>query len=73
MLAISFVNNFILERCFPSGYLTLDVGHFFRLLLICIFQLKCREKRDEITYNVGYLSFIDEYYYAEVKIQMCEF
>ena len=51
---------FIVNWCFPSGKIEFNVGYFFRLLIICIIQIKGCEKQDELTNNVSYLSFIDE-------------
>ena len=58
MLAMILLNK-ILEN------LTYDVGYIFdmyiiHLLLVCISKLKYYERQDDITYNVVYLSFIDE-------------
>ena len=39
------------------------------LIPICMCQLKSHEKLDELIYNVGYLSLIDEKYYADVNTQ----
>ena len=52
MLSISLLNYFISKRCFPSGKIAFNFDYFFHLLLICIIQSKCREKQDELTYNV---------------------
>ena len=57
---ISLASFFIVNWCFPSGKIKFNVGYFFRLLIIFMCQLKCHEKQDELTYNVGYLSFIDK-------------
>ena len=48
-----------------SSMIFLNSGYTFNLyiiylLLICISELKCCEKQNDIAYNVGYLSFIDE-------------
>ena len=57
---ISLASFFIVNWCFPSGKIKFNVGYFFRLLIICIIQIKGCEKQDELTNNVSYLSFIDE-------------
>ena len=60
MSAIYLVYYFIVKWCFISGNLALNVGYFFHRLLICIIELKCCEKQDEMTYKIGYLYFIGE-------------
>ena len=68
MLEISLENNFYMRKGFPSGNLALNVCYFFHILLIFMWQLKCHEKQDKLTYNFGYLSFIGESLSPEVKI-----
>ena len=67
MLAVSLVNSFMVEWWFTSGKLTLNVGYLLHLLLICICQLKCHKKQEELTYSFGYSTFINGYYYAKNK------
>ena len=67
MLERSLLNYYIVNHCFPSGNITLNVVHFFQIFIMCMFQLKCCEKQDELTHNVVYLSFIGESQYVEVK------
>ena len=43
-----------------------DVEYFFHVLFVCVSEFKCC-KNDELTENVGYLFFIDEYYSAEIN------
>ena len=61
ILAKSLVNYFIMKRCFTNRNMALNVGYPLHLVLICMYQLNCIEKQNELTYNFGYLSFINEY------------
>ena len=58
--AIYHVNYVIMKRFIASGNPTWYVGYFLHLLLIFMCQFKCCEKQDYITYNVGYLTLINE-------------
>ena len=50
-----------MKRCIPSGNLTFSVGYLLCPLIICMCQMECHEKQDDLTYNVGYLPSIGEY------------
>ena len=55
--------------CFTSGNITLNVQYFAQLLLISMCQMKCCEKQDGLTYDIGYLYFIYESESVEINTQ----
>ena len=46
LLAISLQKIYIVDLCFAIGNIALNVGYFFPLLHICMFQLKRCKKQD---------------------------